>query len=74
LGIWAIAWVLRRFEKLAAWKQDRALDWLGVLAMAGVGWLAWRNPFGVDAFGVAAASIVLGVLLAIGWVFAESER
>jgi hypothetical protein len=69
LGIGAVVWVLRRFENLAAWKRDRVLDWLGVLALAGVGWLAWRNPFGV-----AAASIGLGVVLLIGWAISESER
>ena len=47
LWIWAIGWVLRRFEKLAGWKRDRVLEWLGVLTLAGVGWAAWRNPVGV---------------------------
>ena len=62
LGILVVTWAYQRFGKLAARKQDRVLDWLGVLALAGVGWLAWRNPFGV-----AAASIFLGVMLAIGF-------
>jgi hypothetical protein len=60
LAILAVAWVFRRCEKLAAWKQERVLDWLGALALAALGWLAWRYPVGA-----AFALIALGVI----WVF-----
>jgi hypothetical protein len=38
------------------------LEWLGVLALAGVGWAAWRNPVGV-------AVVSIGLSRGVGdWV------
>ena len=69
LAILAVAWVFGRFEKFAAWRQERVVDWVGALALAALGWLAWRYPVGA-----AFALIALGVIWVFGSVLVSLER